>query len=117
LVLGHGQMAFKQNICFSSKLYGDLQPEVWQGFLELLLDVSKLICPKICFCKGWMEDNKTNPAEALAYTFGFIKGSCKRFCVSSLTYWFCDDVSGNREVLPYTKLNSSQQTKYSSRKD
>jgi hypothetical protein len=28
LVLGHGQMAFKQNICFSSKLYGDLQPEV-----------------------------------------------------------------------------------------
>jgi len=48
---------------------------------------------------GW----KTRQQSQLKHSFGCTEGRGRRFCVSSVTYWFSDDVIGIREVLSYTK--------------
>jgi len=60
---------------------------------------------------------KTREQSQLKHLFGCTEGRGRRFCLSSLTYWFCDDVIGTGEVLSYTKWYSCQQTKYSGRED
>lgn len=55
---------------------------------------------------------KTREQSQLKHLYGCIEGRGTRFWVSSLTYWFCDDVTGIREVLSYTKRYSCQQKKY-----
>lgn len=55
---------------------------------------------------GW----KTREQSQFKHLFEWTEGRGRWFCVSSLTYWFCDDVTGIREVLSYTKWYSCQQS-------